>query len=79
MTVVWTHPAERELAGLDRTQGARVVEAIVRFATTGYGDVKALKGSTEKRLRVGDYRVLFDSDGSTMTVLRVAHRREAYR
>jgi mRNA-degrading endonuclease RelE of RelBE toxin-antitoxin system len=31
------------------------------------------------RLRVGDWRVIFRRDGDTMMILRVLHRREAYR
>jgi mRNA interferase RelE/StbE len=44
------------------------------------GDVKHLTDSTpEYRLRVGDYRVLFEIEGETIIVYRVRHRREAYR
>ena len=31
------------------------------------------------RLRVGDYRIIYRIEGSRVLVLRVAHRREAYR
>jgi len=31
------------------------------------------------RLRVGNYRVLFDVEGDTLTVYRVKHRKESYR
>ena len=31
------------------------------------------------RLRVGDYRVLFDVEDDILTVYRVKHRRESYR
>ncbi len=35
----------------------------------------------EPRIRVGDYRVVYDidDDSRTVTVIRVKHRREAYR
>jgi len=35
--------------------------------------------SPRYRLRVGDYRVLFDVEGATVTAYRVLHRRDAYR
>lgn len=45
-------------------------------------NVKALRGSNQLRLRVGDYRVLFsiDADGTltVMLVEAIRHRREAY-
>ncbi len=55
---------------------------MVRYAESGAGDVKALKGHVgEYRLRVGDWRVLFALDASQgqIVVQRVRHRREAYR
>jgi mRNA interferase RelE/StbE len=45
------------------------------------GDVKRLTASTpEYRLRVGDYRVLFEIERTNRVVVyRVRHRRESYR
>jgi len=43
------------------------------------GDVKRLTNTTpEFRLRVGDYRVLFEIEGSKVLVYRIRHRRDAY-
>ena len=40
----------------------------------------SLTGFTpEYRLRVGDYRVLFEVEGAKVVVYRVRHRGEAYR
>ena len=44
------------------------------------GDVKKLRGSrNEYRLRVRDYRVLFDLEGGTVTVYAVGRRKDIYR
>ena len=44
------------------------------------GDVKKLRGSrNEYRLRVRDYRVLFDLEGKTITVYAVGRRKDIYR
>lgn len=44
------------------------------------GDVKKLKGSrNEYRLRVRDYRVLFELEGKTVTVYAVGSRKSIYR
>ncbi|MHC4168355.1 MAG: type II toxin-antitoxin system RelE family toxin [Planctomycetota bacterium] len=44
------------------------------------GDVKKLTNSTpEYRLRVGDYRVLFETERDEVIIYRIMHRREAYR
>jgi len=60
----------------------RVRQAIYRLAETGYGDVKRLRGyEQERRLRVGQWRVrfIFDPSTTTLRVLRVLPRSQAYR
>lgn len=44
--------------------------------------VTKLSGSSDRwRVRVGDYRIIYRIDDTTreVTVLRIAHRRQAYR
>jgi len=69
------------LAALDRGIARRVKQAVERFAGAGAGEVKKLQGidPPEYRLRVGDCRVRFHTDGETIRVPRVKNRREAYR
>jgi mRNA interferase RelE/StbE len=44
------------------------------------GDVKRLTNFTpEYRLRIRDYRVLFEIEEETIVIYRIRHRREAYR
>jgi len=73
--------AEDDFRGLDPTVAARLFDAVERLATTGQGDVKKLKGADRQyRLRVGDWRVRFEKvEDGTCVILRVLHRREAYR
>ena len=42
---------------------------------------KKLRGVGAYRVRVGDYRVIYDVDdvAQVVTILRIKHRREAYR
>ena len=58
----------------------KILLALTRYAETGEGDVKQLKGSTDYRLRAGDYRVRMRvlKDG-TIRIAQVMDRREAYR
>jgi mRNA interferase RelE/StbE len=43
------------------------------------GDVKKLKGSKKQyRLRVGDYRVLFELEADKITIYDFGHRRDIY-
>lgn len=72
--------AEKDLAKLSRDNVVRVIEKIEGLQSGLKGDVKRLTNfSPEYRLRVGDYRVLFEVEGNDIIVYRVIHRREAYR
>ncbi len=80
--VEWTAPASRDMRGLERNTARRVRQAVLRVAETGHGDVVKMRGRDQEwRLRVGDYRVrlTFEFPSQTIRVLRVRHRREAYR
>ena len=77
-----TAAARRDLRGLPANVSRRIGEALERLAETGRGDVVKMRGhDLEWRLRVGDYRVRlsFEFPSQTIRVLRVRHRREAYR
>jgi mRNA interferase RelE/StbE len=78
--ILFSAPARADVRRLDRETAMRILTALHRFAESGVGDVKRLKGETEElRLRVGDYRVRFTEESDTLSVDRVLHRREAYR
>ena len=82
MIVQWTPAARRDLERCDRQTQHRILDVVERFATTGHGDVVRLKGVIRQwRLRVGDWRVRFTLDAAltTLTILTVRHRSEAYR
>ena len=78
--VVFRPAAVRDLARLDRVVQARIDAALVRFATTGHGDVKSLKDRPgELRLRVGKWRVFFCLEPPDLIrVFGIDNRGEAY-
>ncbi len=44
------------------------------------GDVKKLTNFTpEYRLKVGDYRILFETEGEKIIIYRVRHRKKVYK
>ena len=70
------------MRGLDRETAQTILAAIDRYLTTRAGDVVPLKPPlTGCRLRVGDWRVLFEPAPSknAIEVSRVLHRSVAYR
>ena len=74
--------AARELRRVTKPDRARIVAAIDRLAETPHIG-SALKGDLRglRRVRVGDYRVVYEvrDDELVVLVVRVAHRRDAYR
>ena len=74
--------AHRELAKLPIPAFERVRDAILELSENPrpVGCLK-LKGREGWRLRVGDYRVIYeiDDETGTVTVLHIGHRRDVYR
>ncbi|NSW84640.1 MAG: type II toxin-antitoxin system RelE/ParE family toxin [Syntrophothermus sp.] len=78
-----TEPAQKDFANLDRKTQRRIRAALDRLLTYPQAvDLKKLQSSPgEWRLRVGDWRVIFriEREQELLYILRVRHRREAYR
>lgn len=83
--IVLTPSAEREYKHLPRDVQKRVNELLDdedfradpfnhRFNTR-----KVQEPFTGYRLRLGDYRVLFEFEGGTILVYRIRHRKDAYK
>ena len=76
--IEFTSAAVRQWRKLTATTRTQIDLKLRAFAETGVGDVKALKGVAGMRLRVGDWRVLFTMNASTITIHAVGHRRDIY-
>lgn len=74
--------AARDLRRIAKTDRLRIMSAIDRLSDSPFVG-NALKGDLRglRRVRVGDFRVLYELLDETLVVLvvRVAHRREVYR
>jgi mRNA interferase RelE/StbE len=82
-TIGYTPRAARSLARLTRPVFLRVDKAISSLADTPRprGCVKMSGYTVTYRLRVGEYRIIYDIDDARemVSILFVAHRREVYR
>jgi mRNA interferase RelE/StbE len=82
--VVLAAQAERDLKRLPAVLFRRVIAAVRALgATPRPPGARKFHGSgrDDCRIRVGDYRVLYEVDDTagTVRIMRVRHRREAYR
>jgi mRNA interferase RelE/StbE len=74
--------ARKELNSLPDPISLAIDKGILSLITDPipYPQSKALKGENKRRLRVGDYRVVYsvDEQHKMITIFRVRHRKEVY-
>ena len=72
--------AIKDLKALSVVNRSRLIERIENLENNLAGDVKRLTNSTpDYRMRVGNYRILFEVESDRVIIYRVIHRRDAYR
>lgn len=82
-TVDFTTGAAKEIRKLDTGARKRILASIAELGTDPRpkGCKKLTGEQSAWRIRIGDYRVLYEIQDNvlTVTVVRVAHRREVYK
>ncbi len=72
--------AIKDLKDIPKVEGKKITEKLKLLESGLQGDIKKLTNSTpEYRMRVGDWRILFEIEGEKIVIYRIRHRREAYR
>lgn len=83
MNIAFHPDVYKQLQQLPRQAFSTALNAIIALAHTPRPPgVKKLVGSrSDWRIRIGEYRILYEIDDTaqTVTVMRVEHRRDAYR
>jgi mRNA interferase RelE/StbE len=62
-----------------RAEARQIMAKIERFASTHAGDVTKLVGSPAKRLRVGEFRVIFEENTFEIHVTKIGPRGAIYK
>lgn len=71
--------AIKDLKRLGKNTAVRITKRIMAMSDDLQGDIKKLQDNEPNyRMRVGDFRVLFDLEGNNVIVYRVMHRKESY-
>lgn len=77
MEICYSKQAVKFLKQQDVATRTRIISAINILPA---GDVKKLKGyDTRYRLRVGDYRVIFDKKGNILYIEKIGGRGDVYK
>lgn len=71
----------KDLRRIDKKEGARILRRLEEQLGAGGKMGKPLRGQFQGlwRLRIGEYRIIYVRTDEGFLVLRIAHRREAYR
>ncbi len=81
--VVFKPSVEKDLKGLTKALVARIMKRIEGLADDAFPRLGVKLSTADRlyRIRVGDYRIVYevDSKARQITVHYVRHRREAYR
>jgi mRNA interferase RelE/StbE len=86
MEIRYSEKAEKQLKKIykgNKKTAAMIMTAIESLSagiTKTSLDIKILKGKygTFKRLRVGNYRIIFEDDGRILLIYEIKHPQEAY-
>lgn len=82
-TILVTKKAKHDIDALDTVVRKRLGKKLLQVAALSdlHPVAKHLEDSRigEYRLRIGDYRILFDLDKKNIVILRVQHRKDVYR
>jgi len=84
LTIVFTQQADRTLRKMPRNTARLIREKLDQLAQDPYTrnpNLTKLQGRSGYRLRVGDWRVIYEleDDRLLILVLKIAPRREVYR
>jgi mRNA interferase RelE/StbE len=78
--IQWKEEAVKDLKKLNRDLGFRIYKKVNSLKENFNSvDIKKLQGSDFFRLRVGDYRIIFEIYKETITILKIGHRKNIYK
>ena len=79
--VVYNSRSLKALRLMPEPTAARIrlkIEHYARDPKSLSGNVRKLQGRAGYRLRIGDYRVIFDESGTVLDILDIGHRSSIY-
>ena len=78
--IAYKKSVEKDLARLGKSEARRVLDKIEKDLSARAAGYPVWKGQFAglRKLRVGDYRIIFAILGPQVLILRIGHRREIY-
>ena len=75
--IAYSKKAKKFLEKQNRSSQIRIIYAIAKLPQEG--DIKKLQGLNGYRLRVGNFRVLFDINGVIIDIIDIGNRGQIYK
>jgi mRNA interferase RelE/StbE len=76
LDIHYSKQAVKFLKKQDSITRKRIIKEIQRLPA---GDVKKLQGESSYRLRVGDYRIIFDHEKNILMIIKIDNRGQIYK
>lgn len=78
-SVIWDPKALDQLNKLEKSIAIRIAKKVDELKQIPFNqDIKKLKCSSDFRLRVGDYRIIFSIEGREINIFKIGHRQQIY-
>ncbi len=82
-SIQWRSSTRKDIRSLPRHEVARIIGAVTQLADEPlpYGSQKLAGSERTYRIRIGDYRVIYEvfNDSRVVEIQRVRHRKDVYR
>ena len=82
-TIEWKAPAEKDLRRIHTELVPKIVQAVESLGEDPFpaGHRKLVGGASSYRIRVGDYRIVYqvDQERRVVEIFHVRHRKDIYR
>lgn len=70
----------KDLKKIDKQNQKNIIDKIEKMSDNLTGDIKKLTNFTQEyRLRVGNYRVLFEIENNKIIIYKIKHRKDSYK
>lgn len=82
MKVILPRSVQKQLDTLEDSTVLRISKKLHELGKNPYGfDSQKLSGENGYRIRIGTYRVIYliDKGSQTITIIKIAHRKEVYK
>lgn len=77
--IEYTATASEDLRSLPKREADQILRKIIRLEQGLHGNIKRLQNADFGfRLRMGNYRILFDTVDDRILIQRIGHRKDIY-